>query len=659
MLVGPGGGVAAYGAHDGAVLDRPEGEVQAGSVEAPSIVPASATKRILEPRIRSALPRCPEIDCVRHLLSPAELAFAELRAAEVGVGADRVLIAQGRLDEDTYLKALTRQLRMVFEPLDDKPREACPLSDERLLQAAELGMLPLSTPTGIAVVVAPRALTVRNLFRALTRKSDIARRMRITSDARLGRFIASRGHRAVAYRAAESLRNEHPELSAGVGQTRAVVTATAVAAVATAALLANGVLALAVEWTLVAIFLAWTALRLIGIFSAEAVRAVPEPVAGDRLPVYSVVVALYREAATVGDLVQALRRLNHPIEKLDIKLVLEPDDHETRAAIDAMKLTAPFEVIVAPAVHPRTKPKALNAALPFCRGEFLAIYDAEDRPEPDQLRLALEAFDADDERLACVQARLTIDNTSDSWLTRLFTAEYAGLFDVFLPGLAAWRLPLPLGGSSNHFRTAVLRRIGAWDPYNVTEDADLGMRIARLGYRTTVIRSTTYEEAPVRLKPWLKQRTRWIKGWMQTWLVHVRSPRRLRQELGWLGFAVFQLLVGGTVLAALVHPLFVAQLLWELAGRIAEGDPAAVRPSGLHIAALLIGYLASIVLGLVGLYRRRLLGCAWVLTLVPLYWILLSVAAWRSLFQLVRDPYRWEKTEHGLARSSRLARKKT
>lgn len=655
MLVGPGGGVVAYGVHDGAVIDRPEGEARAGSVEPPSIALQPPTKRIREPRIRSALPRCPEIDCVRHLLSPAELAFAELRAAEVGVGADRVLIAHGRLDEETYLKALTRQLRMVFEPLDDKPREACPLNDERLLQAAELGMLPLSTSTGVTVVVAPRALTVRNLFQALTRKSDLAHRMRLTSNARLSRFIASRGSRAVAYSAAESLRNEHPELSAGFGRNRALVTATAVAAVATLALLANGALALAVEWTLVAIFLAWTALRLVGIFSTAAVRAVPEPVAEDRLPVYSIVVALYRETAAVGDLVEALRRLNHPIEKLDVKLVLEPDDLETRDAIDAMNLTAPFEVIIAPAVHPRTKPKALNAALPFCRGKFLAIFDAEDRPEPDQLRLALEAFGADDERLACVQAQLTIDNTSDSWLTRLFTAEYAGLFDVFLPALAAWRLPLPLGGSSNHFRTSVLRGIGAWDPYNVTEDADLGMRMARLGYRTSVIRSTTYEEAPVRLKPWLKQRTRWIKGWMQTWLVHVRSPRRLRQELGWLGFAVFQLLVGGTALAALVHPLFVAQLLWELAGRVAESDPAAARPFGLHITALLVGYLASIVLGLVGLYRRRLLGCAWALVLVPLYWILLSIAAWRALFQLVRDPYRWEKTEHGLARTSRLA----
>ena len=225
---------------------------------------------------------------------------------------------------------------------------------------------------------------------------------------------------------------------------------------------------------------------------------------------------------------------------------------------------------------------------------------------------------------------------------------------MFLPGLAAWRLPLPLGGSSNHFRTAVLREVGAWDPYNVTEDADLGMRLARFGYRTAVIPSTTYEEAPAPFGPWLRQRTRWFKGWMQTWLVHMRSPLRLARELGLPGFAVFQLLVGGTVLAALVHVLFAARLIWILA--LAPMDDAMTQVLvGFDAVTLVAGYLISAALGLIGLARRRLLGCAWVLLLMPLYWLLLSLAAWRALFQLLRDPYRWEKTEHGLARTSRRA----
>jgi cellulose synthase/poly-beta-1,6-N-acetylglucosamine synthase-like glycosyltransferase len=284
------------------------------------------------------------------------------------------------------------------------------------------------------------------------------------------------------------------------------------------------------------------------------------------------------------------------------------------------------------------------------------VYDAEDRPEPDQLRLALETFVAGDRRLACVQARLTIDNTDDSWLTRLFTAEYAGLFDVFLPGLAAWRLPLPLGGSSNHFRTSVLCEVGAWDPYNVTEDADLGMRLARFGYRSAVIPSTTFEEAPARFGPWLKQRTRWFKGWMQTWMVHMRSPARLARELGWPGFAVFQLVVGGSVLAALIHVLFAAQLAFHLA-MSPHRDATAHLVFNLYLAMLVSGYAMSALLGVMGLARRNLLRCAWVLLAMPLYWLMLSVAAWRALWQLLRDPYRWEKTEHGLARRSRLAKR--
>jgi cellulose synthase/poly-beta-1,6-N-acetylglucosamine synthase-like glycosyltransferase len=191
-----------------------------------------------------------------------------------------------------------------------------------------------------------------------------------------------------------------------------------------------------------------------------------------------------------------------------VKFVLEADDQETRRALDRLGPGPPFEIIIAPSVGPRTKPKALNVALPFARGAYTVIYDAEDVPQPDQLRRAVNVFRSTGRRLACVQASLTVDNTSDNWLSRMFTANYAGQFDVFLPGLAALHLPFPLGGSSNHFRTTALRKVGAWDPYNVTEDADLGIRLYRLGYRSAALASATYEEAPARCAPWLKQR-----GW--------------------------------------------------------------------------------------------------------------------------------------------------
>jgi cellulose synthase/poly-beta-1,6-N-acetylglucosamine synthase-like glycosyltransferase len=207
-----------------------------------------------------------------------------------------------------------------------------------------------------------------------------------------------------------------------------------------------------------------------------------------------------------------------------VKFVLEADDRDTQRALVRLNLGPPFEVIIAPAIGPRTKPKALNVALPFARGAYTVVYDAEDAPDPDQLRRALDAFRGAGGRLACVQASLTVDNTADNWLARMFTANYAGQFDVFLPGLAALRLPFPLGGSSNHFRTAVLRKVGGWDSYNVTEDADLGIRLYRFGYHSAALSSATYEEAPARYRAWLAQRSRWYKGWIQTWRVHMRRP---------------------------------------------------------------------------------------------------------------------------------------
>ena len=505
----------------------------------------------------------------------------------------------------------------------------------------------------LTLVIAPRGLATRRLFDLVRWSSEIPKHLRLTSADRLHSFVVRHCSGAIGRKAAHELQARHPDLSAatlGLRLPPAGLTASLglVATMVAVPQLFNTV----VGTVLSLIFLAWAGLRLFGAFSPveppRKMARLPE----HRLPIYTIIVALYREAAAIDGLVAALDALDYPPEKLDILLVLEPDDIGTRKALESMKLGAPYTIVVAPDVGPRTKPKALNATLPFARGTFTAIYDAEDRPEPDQLRRAVGCFLVHGPDLACVQARLTIDNTADSCLTRLFTVEYAGLFDVFLPGLAAHRLPLPLGGSSNHFRTAVLRELGSWDAYNVTEDADVGMRLARFGYFTSMIDSTTYEEAPTTIGPWLKQRTRWIKGWMQTWLVHMRSPRRLLRELGFVRFLTLQLVVGGTVLSALVHPVF----LVLFSALLTSDDPLPSDVSaGFYGGTLLSGYVASAGIGLLGLARRRLLSCGWVVVLVPVYWMLLSLAAWRALYMLVRDPYQWEKTDHGLARTSRLA----
>ena len=373
----------------------------------------------------------------------------------------------------------------------------------------------------------------------------------------------------------------------------------------------------------------------------------------EELPVYSIIAALHHEAEVVDQLLSAIERLDYPAEQLDVIIAVEADDSATRAAITARQHRLPIMVIPVPPADLRTKPKALNVALPFARGKFVVIYDAEDRPERNQLRRALKAFRLGDNSLACVQARLCVD-TKTSWLARYFTAEYAGHFDVFLPNIARLGLPLPLGGSSNHFRTATLREVGSWDAHNVTEDADLGMRLARFGYRSDVIESTTYEEAPADVDRWLGQRSRWFKGWMQTWLVHMREPLGLFSQLGPHGFFTFQLIVGGNTLVALVHPAFVIALLYHLVTLLSQGsDEATFFRVVLCLMTAVPGYFISALLCWLGLSRRRIPRKFGILIFTPVHWLLLSVAAWRAAIELTIRPHFWQKTEHGFDLGSR------
>jgi cellulose synthase/poly-beta-1,6-N-acetylglucosamine synthase-like glycosyltransferase len=648
-----------------------EGVVRAGAAGGRSrgIFDSVAGRRTVERGVAesadigaSEVDRCPELDCIRSLLASDVIEAAGRRAAALDVGADRVLIAAGAVSEDVYLRALATALGVAFEPLDGIPRALCPLNDERLIEAAAAGMLPLAVCGELYLVVAPRGAAARRILQLIEEKPERARRFRFTSAERLTRFVLRHSGEAIAKRAAEALKQKRPLLSAAPrrGRSKIMPAALAIMPALAAAVAAPAATMLAIEVALAGLFLAWLGLRLAGALVEPAVRSASPRLSDNALPVYTVIAALYREAASVDGLLTAIERLDYPAEKLDVILAVEADDDETRAAIAARNPRMPITMIPVPAQGPRTKPKALNVALPFARGAFTVVYDAEDRPEPNQLRRALQAFAGGSDDLACVQGRLCIDNTSDSWLARLFTAEYAGQFDVFLPGLAAMRLPFPLGGSSNHFNTATLREIGGWDSYNVTEDADLGMRLARFGYRSDVIDSTTHEEAPAQFGPWLRQRTRWFKGWMQTWLVHMRRPGRLLRDLGPLGFATFQLIVGGNALAALVHPLFMAALIYSLArGAPMWRDDSVplVVLAAIYGASVAIGYFTSAFLGWLGLSRRGLLSTAWVLLLTPVHWLMLSLAAWRALYQLVTAPYRWEKTEHGLAKSSRRATK--
>ena len=354
------------------------------------------------------------------------------------------------------------------------------------------------------------------------------------------------------------------------------------------------------------------------------------------LPMYTVIVPLYREPGSIPQLMAALTRLDYPADRLDIRLVLEADDEATFVAIRKLNLSAHFQVLRVPPLAPRTKPKACNYALASATGEHVVIYDAEDIPDADQLRKAASAFRAAGQQLACLQARLNFYNRRENWLTRQFTLEYSMWFDWLLPGLQALGLPIPLGGTSNHFRTGVLRRLGGWDAYNVTEDADLGLRLARNGYSCAVLDSSTMEEANCQHINWLRQRTRWQKGYMMTWFVHMRRPLDLWRQLGPKGFLGFQLFVGGTVALALSMP---AAFLIFLLSLCACGPQAPQLLSQLNAIIFTLGLCAGAACATAGAVGRGYYDLLIEILFTPLYWGLTMLASIRALWQLTCNPF--------------------
>lgn len=426
---------------------------------------------------------------------------------------------------------------------------------------------------------------------------------------------------------------------------------------ATLALLLGGAtLAYLANLTLTAIM----AVRVIGHapeerFSADLMRQLD----GVLWPPYTVLCPLYREVAVVPQFVAAMRALDYPQDRLQVLFLTESDDDVTREAIRGMRLPANFEVVIAPDGLPRTKPRACNYGLLLARGSFVVIYDAEDVPDPLQLKKAVLAFANHGPSLACVQAKLGFYNSQQNLLTRWFAIEYALWFSMILPGLQWAQLSLPLGGTSNHFRTDILRRLGGWDAFNMTEDCDLGLRLAEHHLYTTILDSTTLEEANSSVRNWIRQRSRWIKGYMQTYLVHLRRPweyllqGRIREMVSLLA------IIGGTPATFLVNPL-----MWALLGLyIAARQTLAPEFHLLYSAPIFYPAIICMVAGNFLYMYLCLVACAkseqfglvpWVLT-IPACWALMGIAAVVAIFQLIVKPHHWEKTHHGLHLSWHLA----
>ena len=382
------------------------------------------------------------------------------------------------------------------------------------------------------------------------------------------------------------------------------------------------------------------------VISDEEARAVPDA----ELPYYTILVPAYNEPEVVADLLGAMAAMEYPPERLQVLLLLEADDEVTITAAQSCTDSESLTIVLVPPAEPRTKPKACNYGLEFATGDIVTIYDAEDLPEPLQLRRVAAAFRQLPDNIACVQAKLAYHNGHQNLLTGWFTAEYGLWFGYLLPGMMSSNSPIPLGGTSNHLRRDVLDRIGAWDPFNVTEDADLGLRIAASGYQTAVLDSVTLEEANSDPINWVRQRSRWYKGYLQTWLVHIRRPGQLYRTVGFRSFLRFNLVLAGTPIIAVLNLLFwFITVLWFL------GQPAvveAVFPWYIYfpaLAALILGNGATLYMNLVALREDDRADLIIPALTVPAFFVMMSIAAAKGTYQLIRSPSYWEKTFHGLS----------
>lgn len=514
-------------------------------------------------------------------------------------------------------------------------------------QCLQDGVLPWRTIGGDTVVLTPRPDQFARHTQRLTAIFGPIR-MAVTTQEQLNKCIQTHCDQALVQRAetkvasSESCRNWNPKFALRLG--------IAFALVALACLLTTPSLLFAVltGWAIATLMLN-TALKAAATYIGWRNKPLPpKNVSPVRLPMITVLVPLYNETAIANHLLARLKSLNYPRALLDICLVLEADDQTTRTTLGRTILPTWMRAVIVPKGTIKTKPRALNYALDFARGSIIGIWDAEDAPAPDQLHVVAQSFANAGPEVACLQGTLDYYNADANWLTRCFTIEYASWFRVVLPGLSQLRLVVPLGGTTLFFRRDALEELGGWDAHNVTEDADLGVRLARHGYRTELIQTVTEEEANGRAWPWVKQRSRWLKGYAITYGVHMRSPRKLWHDLGAWRFFGLQVLFLGTLSQFVLAP--VLWTFWLLPFGFAHPLSAVMAPwafwvlAGLFVTSEIVGFAAAMV-GARKAGKPWLI--KWALTL-QFYFPLGALAAYKGLWELARRPFYWDKTAHGV-----------
>ncbi|MEO1700877.1 MAG: glycosyltransferase family 2 protein [Pseudomonadota bacterium] len=583
---------------------------------------------------------------LRQGFSIRHLRAASLQAKRRGTNAATELLATGAITHDAYYRSLAKALGVRFCVRQDV---TAVLDLQTPTMRASQTFARLADGT-LVVLVVPRTNGIAKLATLFSR-AGLKRRVAICCPQTMRSLLVRQYEKAVVDKVCTELRTEHASLSSHAGPAFAhgFTLSILIATMAGSLVLAPSLSATILHAFVALFFFACVVLR-----AAAALSHKPKPytkiekVTLAQLPTYTVLVALRDEANIVPGLVRNLRSIRWPRSKLQIILACEADDRETIVAIESQNLDPCFELITVPVHEPRTKPKALSYALKFVNGELLTIYDAEDHPHPMQLVEAYQKFQRSDACVACLQAPLVTTNPTRSTISALFHLEYAGLFRALMPWLERVGAPLLLGGTSNHFKTDAVRAVGSWDPYNVTEDADIGLRLWRQGYRTEMITRPTLEPAPHTLGVWLRQRTRWFKGWLQTAFVHTRHPMLLVSELGGRAALITLLLLIGTIVSAIFHPVLLASAIISLSRLLTSDDPslAAKVIAWIDWSTILLSYTAFAALCWCGTNRAQRKQVGWRILLIPAYWVGFSIAAWRAVVQMFKDPFLWEKTPH-------------
>ncbi len=582
-------------------------------------------------------------------LDPGDLVTALALQQRQNLRLGDILLAHDMIDEVQLMSALSRQYFALPVDLEANPPDPRLIDEMGVNLCLSRGAVPVQRLGGATIVATCRPDEFADLHADLPDSfGDPV--MALASERDLHQAILdTRNSKLAAAAETRVAEDESCRFWYNAGPRHAIIAALGLLAVALCLHPVATWAALTI-WAVVTLMAA-TALKL-----AAAVAVWRGPPAPDRsnvqpisdsLPVVSIMVPLFHEQDIAQRLVARLGRLTYPKELLDICLVTEEDDTTTRTMLETAQLPHWMRIITVPDGPLKTKPRALNFALDFCRGSIIGVYDAEDAPAPDQIHKVVQRFRESGPEVACLQGVLDFYNTSTNWFSRCFTIEYATWFRMVLPGIAKLGLVVPLGGTTLFFRRDPLEELGGWDAHNVTEDADLGVRLARHGYRTALIDTVTEEEANCRVWPWVKQRSRWLKGYAMTWSVHMRNPVRLLRELGLRKFIGFQILFFGTLSQFLLVPV-----LWSL-WLIMLGLPHPL--TGMLSAPLILGMSAifmtseaiSIVVGIRGtqLAEKRFL-IPWVPSL-HLYYPLAAIATYKAVFEMVARPFYWDKTAHG------------